>query len=277
MAAGSNLYIIGTNLFDNATLVATSEATGYDKENMQLDTKSSVWRSTNLSEQTITATWGTTQTLSAIAFAFSNLHTDSTVQLKLYTNSGDPSPVLDTGVLTVDYSYSAPYGLNTIGLDSFAYGGGTYFSSLFAETDCKEIKVIINSGGNPDGYMEISRIIAGLAYTPEYGASYGIEEKTNDSAIHIRPDSGNLASKNGVISKGFNLTLGALNQVDRHGLTAIARGRGLSVPVFASLYENSENRQERQAHMIYGVFNQLPGLSLFMKDKSSTNFNITEI
>jgi hypothetical protein len=86
-----------------------------------------------------------------------------------------------------------------------------------------------------------------------------------------------LASKNGVISKGFNLTLGALNQVDRHGLTAIARGRGLSVPVFASLYENSENRQERQAHMIYGVFNQLPGLSLFMKDKSSTNFNITEI
>ena len=274
---GSNLYIIGNNLFDNATLTATSTASGFDKDNMKLDRKSSVWRSTDLSEQTITATWASGQTISAVAFAFSNLHIDSTVQIKLYTNSGDASAVYDSGELNIDYAYDAPVGFSTIGLNAFAFGGGTYFSHLFNEVECEKMELIVNSSGNPDDYIEISRIIAGFAFTPEYGARYGAEINHDDSTSILRTDAGDLVSNRGTLSKRINLTLGVLNAVDKQAMSTITRGRGAGKPVFASVYENSQNREERQAFMIYGVFNQLPGLNIFQKNRYSSTFSISEI
>ena len=55
---GSNLYIIPENFINSvATLAATSTAAGFDVNNIKLDAKSKIHRSTGTSSQTITATW----------------------------------------------------------------------------------------------------------------------------------------------------------------------------------------------------------------------------
>lgn len=274
---GSNIFFIGKNLLDDATLTATSTASGFDVDNMKIDKRSSIWRSTDLSEQTITVTWAAGQQLSGIGLAFTNLIDGSTVQIKLYTNSGDPSPVYDSGVKNIEFNYDPPTGFSSIGLDSFAFGGGNYFATLLDTTTAEEMEVIVNSSGNPDGYMEISRIITGFAFTPAYGAEYGASIDHDDSTVLFRTDSGDSLSHRGTINKRMSLNLGVLRPVDRQALMNIIRSRGVANPIFASIYENSDNAEEKQSYMIYGRFDALPSTRIYSKDFHDANITITEI
>jgi hypothetical protein len=172
--AGSNIYFIADNrLYDAATLSATSTAAGFDVDNLQVDQKTKVWRSTGLSTQTITITWTDPENISAVGIAFSNLTRGASVCTKLYTNVADGTPVFDTNEESVDYAYGPPKGFNTIGLIAFSFGGGTYFSSLFETQRVKKMEILVDNPSNPDGYIEISKIVTGKAFTPTIGARYG--------------------------------------------------------------------------------------------------------
>ena len=221
---GSNLYIIPENFINSAaTLDATSTAAGFDVNNIKLDAKSKIHRSTGTSSQTITATWTDTKFFSAVAMAFTNLVEGSTVQIKLYTNTGDPSPVYDTGSINVDFAYDPPTGFSSIGLNSFAFGGGNYFSKLFATVPAKKLEIITNSAGNPDGYIEVSRIICGTAYTPEIGAAYGAQISHIDNTSTAVTDSGDTLVNRGIVKKTLTFSLDVLGPVSKHGLANVIK------------------------------------------------------
>jgi len=273
----SNIYFIGENHTDSASLTATTTASGFDVDYLQQDIKSRVWRSTATTSQTITATWGTAVDISAVALAFTNLSAGSTVQIKLYTNSGDGSPVYDSGTLSVDFAYDPPTGFTTIGLAAFAYGSGTYFSSLFALQTVEKMEVIIVSSGNTDGYIEVSRLICGEAYTPQVGASYGAQISYEDSSQKILTDSGDVFIHRGTVKKSLSFNLGFMSPVDKYGISNLIKNRGASGPVFVSMYENSTNPEERQSFMAYGTFDQIPATAISNLNIYNANVSIMEV
>lgn len=274
----SNIYFLAENLTDDVdTSSATSTASGFSLSNVQLDTKSKVWRSTATTAQVLEFTWADTQTISAVALAFTNLSAGSTVQIEIFTNVGDPSPVYDSGALSVDFAYDPPTGFTTIGLASFAFGGGTYFSHLFSTQTGKEINITITSSGNPDGYIEVSRVICGLAYTPEIGASYGAQVGYEDSSTKAITDSGDTVVHRGSVKKSMTFNLQTLDVVDKYGLSNVNKNRAASSPVFVSMYENSQNPEERQSFMIYGLFDQVPATAITRHNIYNAGISITEV
>jgi hypothetical protein len=276
--AASNIYFVVDNRLDDAdTLAATSTAAGFDVDNLKLEQKLKVWRSVDLSVQTITLTWTEPENISAVGIAFSNLTRGASVRNKLYTNVADSSPVFDTGNQSVDYSYGPPKGFFTIGLSSFAFGGGTYFSSLFDTAQAKKLEIIISNATNPDGYIEISRIVVGKAFTPAVGASYGAAVAHDDASSSLRTDAGELVSSRGAMNKKLPFTLGMMLPNDRREFFEMLRRNGKTSPVFLSLYENAVNPEERQSHIIYGVIDELPSVPIQNFNIYNSTIQITEI
>ena len=274
----SNIYFLAENLIDSAdTSSATSTASGFSLSNVQLDTKSKVWRSTGTTAQVLDFEWTETQTISAVALAFTNLSVGSTVQIEIFTNAGDPSPVYDSGQLDITFAYDPPTGFDSIGLASFAFGGGTYFSHLFETQTGKEINITVTSPGNPDGYIEVSRVVCGLAYTPEIGASFGAQVGYQDSSTIATTDSGDTVVHRGSVKKSLSFNLETLNPVDKYGLSNVIKNRASSSPVFVSMFENSENPEERQSFMIYGLFDQSPATAISRHNIYNAGVSIKEI
>lgn len=275
--AGSNIFFIGKNAIDTASLTASTTASGFDVDNLKINRKSKIHRSTGTS-LTLTGTWSTAQTMSGLGLAFTNLDGGSTVQIEVYAETADPSPIYDSGAVSVDFSYDAPEGFSTIGLTSFSFGGGTYFAHLFDdEYSGKKLVLTISSSTNPDGYIEISRVICGFAFTPTVGASYGAQVGHDDQSTMSLTDSGDVITNRGTIAKSLSLTLSVLEPVDRQALVNMIRTRGLTNPIFASIYNNSTNFEERQGHMIYGMFNGLPTTSMYNLDLHNSSITINEI
>lgn len=274
---GSNLYIIPENLIDSATLAASSTESGYDLENVKLDRKLLTWRSTDANLQTITITWADTQLLSAVGIAFSNLVKDSVVQVKFYTLPGDSSPAYDSGQLTIDFAYSPPAGFDTLNSSTFAYGGGSYFSHLFASTQGRKLEIELTNSLSADTFIEVSRLIAGSAYTPECGAEYGANVSYDDNTKVRISGAGESVSKRGSSHKIISFSMGALEPLSRRGFAEVLKNRGASSPVFLSAYENSPEPEERNSFIVYGRINAGVGLALTDFNNHSTTLNITEI
>lgn len=277
--SGANLFIITRNVFDDATLSATSTAATFDVDNMKLDDKFQVWRSTDLTTQTIEADWGdgNSQTLSAVGVAFSNLSASASIRAKLYTDTLDVSPVLDTGWVTIDYAQIPPKGFSTIGLVSFGYGGGTYASLLFDNTAAEKLEILFDDGSNGDGYIEVSRIVAGLGFTPTLGATHGVDITRDDNTTAFRMDAGNSVVNRGTTPKVLNFALDRLEADDRKTMLEIINYVGESEPVFMSLYENSSSAAEKQSLTIYGRFTQTPNARLYDFNATSSQVQAVEI
>ena len=92
-----NLKIVSNNLGNSASLTASSEAGILVVENLQLDSKAKVWRSTSTTAA-ITAIL-TSVAVSCVSLPICNFTSTATMRVRVYTLSGDGSPALDTGNL----------------------------------------------------------------------------------------------------------------------------------------------------------------------------------
>lgn len=275
---GADMYFIFDNLLDDvSSLTGSNTETDFDIDNVLNDEKTSMYRSTSAATQTITAIWTAAQDISAVALAFTNLVRNAEVTIKLYTNAADPSPVYNTGAKVVEYAYPPPRGFSTIGLVALAYGGGTYTSCLFPTQSIKKMEIEIDDSANPDGYIEVGKVITGKAFTPNYGAAYGISMPVQDNSQSSRTDAGNLVTTRGTIVKTVRFDVNLLNIESRRELMEMIRHNGRSGPLFASIHETSINPEERQSYMIYGTLDQLPAPQLVDFEKYSNNMLIMEV
>lgn len=252
----SALRIIYKNLFDDydtLTQIAGSAAGGFPLTNLLDDTKSKTWRSTDLANPKIKITWAASQTLSAVALPFCNLIAGSTFQITLYDATSGGTLLLDTGAVDVDYSYDAPIGFTSIGSASYAYGGGANVASFFAQTaGVRRMEIEFTSAGNPDGYIELDRIVAGAYWEPEKGASYGAGIAFVDSTSGARTSAGGLVTDRGTIHREMSFSLGAMKLVDRSALNNLFRSIGKSQPLFISLTPGESNEEGELYGQIYG-------------------------
>jgi len=274
----TNLRIVSTNLATNATLAASTEAGALVIENMLLESKTQVWRSTGTTES-ITATF-TSAPVSCVALPINNFTATATLRVRVYTLSGDGSPVLDTGnvlccqYVTMDKIDFADGPLNA---NAFSFGGGTYASLYFAQANAEKVVIDIIDSANSNGYVEASNIIIGKYWSPERNADYGVALMFNDTSKHTRNGSGDLMTDRGAIYKSLAFNLGQMQTADRTELIQILIRNGMSVPLFISIFPESTDDQENQLYQLYGKLTKLGAIGRYKFGLDKFSVNIEEI
>lgn len=274
--------ILYRNLFDNydtLTMTTGAAASGFALTNLLDDKKATTFRSTNLTSPKIKVTWAANQTLSGVAMAFTNLISGSTFQVTMYNATSGGTLLYDSGAVAVSYNYEIPLGFTSIGSASFAYGGGAH-ASVFTDSavsTVRRMEIEFTSSGNPDGYIEISRIIAGLALDPGSYPSEGVILSFDDSTTAERTASGNLITDRGTISRAMDLSLQYLNATNKAALLSMVRSVGRSQPVFISLLSDTAVAEEQLSTQIYGKFDQNLALDIQALQRYNTSLRIIEI
>lgn len=278
----SNLKIIYRNIFDNYDTLAMGSgniASGFPLTNLVNDSKAKTWRSTNLSSQVIKATWTTPKSLSGVALAFTNLISGSTFSIRLYNDTVLGQILYDSSTIPVTFNYDPPIGFATINSSSFAYGGGCNVS-VFTDTlisGIRRMEIELSSPGNPDGFIEISRIIAGIAWEPNDNADYGATTGFIDTTSGVRLSSGDLLTNRGTISRVMEFSLKAMDSEDKSALNNLFRSVGKSQPLFISLIPARQQKEEQLSQQIYGKLDQDISIGFPFFQRYDSTVRITEI
>lgn len=274
--SNSGLVMLYDNQLKSSTLTATSTASGFDVNNLMNNDKTSIWRSSNLSDQIITSTFAATKSVSGVGIAFSNLHEGSSYRVRVYSTSGSSTPIYDSGFIAVNYAPVPPVGFDTIGYLSFSYGGGNSFLHTFTEQQVQKVDVTFRSAGNPDGAIEASTIIAGQITQLIRGASYGATPSYNDDTDRVKIDGGSTIVDIKPTRKEMSFSIENMPQVDMKKLAALYRRVGARLPVFCSLLSNDLDEEEKEHFQIYGYLDQ-DGLSRISYSIDSTSIKVTSI
>lgn len=271
------IKIINNDYAPTATLAATSEAVGYDIDNIVVMRKSSTWRSTSLSTQTITLTWGTGVPVSAIALPFNNLIAGSTYQFKLYTNSADGSPVFSTAVTVVQFAYNIPANESSINSTSFQRGGGNYVSGFFTEETVEKVEIVLTSAGNPDGFIEVGNVVVGSSVEVDGGADFGSSVSMVGTGESERHESTQLNFRKGAQYKALRINRELLGAVSRQTLDTVLKSFGHGFPLFISVMDEDGSNEERVSYQIYGLVSNDNGFNMVLYNQVSTTIEISEI
>lgn len=260
-----------------ATLTATSTAAGHAVDALRSDSKAETWRSTAVTSQTLTATWASGRVIDAVGIAFANFLTGSTVRVRLFTNTVDSIPVVDSGVQTIGFVYAPPAGFAANNLASFAYGGGNHYFLQVAQASVRKVEVILTKPAGVDGFIEVARLVAGRVFASELSASYGAGVGAEDASQVSQTDAGGTIVDRRPVSRVASFDLSALTHNERAGLQEIIRRNGRHTPVFVSAYQPAAIASLRADMMIYGYFDNLDMMRLNLPLYSGYGLRIREI
>lgn len=250
-----NLRIIHDNVADRATsLTASVTAGSLTAANMLTETKSDVHRSTTTSV-TYTLTWANGETVAAVALPATNLTASATIQVRLYSDTAATNLIADSGAV-----YACP-GLNLglwdwtmpLNANAFAFGGVSKTAVWLADHYfAKACKIDLVDTGNPAGYIDCARIVAGGYWEPAHNASYGLEANIVDESTTTRNDAGSPVADRGPQYDTLSFSLQFMPEVDRARLMMIMRQCGVARNIFVSIFPKDASPIAEQDHMIYG-------------------------
>lgn len=308
--AQNNLRIIYNNLVDmvGATITASTTAAGglTPASNMQIDSKSKVWRSGTTKTVAFVVTFPATGStvdyiVGGFILPFCNLSPTATIKVRGYSaaSSGTSPVIVGTTTPTITpgsnpkfdtgWIVAAPYqvfglwnwGTVPIGANTYSYGGGTYgrvWIPLANQFAVKWLSVEISDTNNTSTYIEASRMVAGPYWSPKYNTSYGLSSAVRDLSTHNRTEAGDLSTVRGVRFNTLNFDMKYMDANDRSRFLEIVRGNGLPRPLFISLFpDNTEDFDKEQQHQVYGKLSQLSPVQHPILDMYSTQIEIEEI
>ena len=266
-----NLRIIHDNAADRAVLTAGSQAGALGPANLQLDRKSAVLRATGL-QQTITATWPAQECIACVALIFTNMTSGARMRVRGYGQPGDAAPVIDTGWMMPcpeapleSYPFGElPLGWNAYkwgGTNTWARGGGSDAVAWFAPVFVRRLVIDVYCPDLPEGYIELSRLVAGNYWSPENNAEYGASLQMQDTTEVYRTAAGTAKTAVGVSSEKLSINLGHLASDDRARLMRILRECGPVRPLLFSLFPENPDSLLDQDHMLYGRVANLDAVS----------------
>lgn len=271
--AANNLRIIYRNLADSATITASATPLGVTSlANLKKDSKSLVCRTTGTSV-TYTVTLATISIIGGVVIPFCNLTPTATIRVTLntgYTLLVNACPYQPLGMWD--------WGALPLGVNGYSYGGGTYARIWFPQQSCSSLTITITDTANTAGYIECSRLVVGAYWSPRFNTSFGLSSSTKDLSGHERSESGDLVTNRGIKYNSISFDLKWLDPSDRHQLTSILKGGGLSTALLVSLFpNNSEDWAKEQNFQIYGKLPQLADISHPIFGIYSSQIEIEEI
>ena len=266
-----NLRIIHDNAADRAVLTAASQAGTLGPANLQRDAKGAVLRATDVG-QTIIATWPTQEVISCVALIFTNMNSSARMRVRGYGQPGDAAPVIDTGVMMP--CPEAPLGISAFGflplgwnaykwggVKTWGRGGGSDGVAWFEPVSVRQMVIDVSSIDNPDGYLEISRLVAGNYWSPEHNAEYGASLQLQDTSEAYRTAAGTAKTAVGTTSDKLSISLAHLAAPDRARLMRILRESSTVRPLLFSLFPENPDSLLEQDHMLYGRVANLDAVS----------------
>lgn len=267
----TNLRIIHDNAADRAALTASSQAGTMGPANLQLDRKSAVLRALGTA-QSITATWPTQECVACVALILTNATSSARMRVRGYGQPGDTVPAVDTGWMMPcseaplgSYPFGElPLGWNAYawgGTNTWARGGGSDAVAWFAPVFVRQLVVDVYCPDLPAGYIEISRLVAGNYWSPEYNAEYGASLQLQDTSEVYRTAAGTAKTAVGTTSDKLAINLAHLAAPDRARLMRILRESSTVRPLLFSLFPENPDPVLEQDHMIYGRVTNLDAVS----------------
>lgn len=275
-----NLRIVYDNAANRtSSIVASSTAGTLSTSNLLSDRKSEVWRSTSTSA-TLTVTFTVKENVACVALPFCNLTSTATIRVRAYTNSGDASPVVDSGIVfaapsslggTLDWG-NLPFGVN-----AFSYGGYTYADVWFTNVVVQKLVIDLVDTSNTSGYIECSKLVAGAYWSPVVNAPTGAKMSVEETSKHDRSDAGDLMTDRGIMYKSLSFDLVYMPAADRDYMWRILRGNGMSKSVYISVMPDSSDVSEEQIFQIYGRLSKNSSLVYQLVNQFSTSLQIDEV
>jgi hypothetical protein len=270
----ANLRVVYDNAADRSTPSASTTAGALAATNLLTDIKSEVWRSTATSA-TLTLTWAAAESVAMVAIPYCNLTATATMRVRCYTNTGDATPVLDTGTFTADSI--APFDGWGTGANMYAFGGGSSCVTWFNSVSVKKVVIDLTDTSNTAGYIEAGRLIVGgyweLTYNPDYGVTAGM----NDLSTHERTDSGDLRTDRGAMYKTLSFDLNYMPAADRNILWRIARTNGMYKPLYVNLIPSDTDQYEEKIYQIYGKLSKGAAIKFQFMNQFATSLEIEEV
>jgi len=281
-----NLRILHDNAADRALLTASSQAGALGPANLQRDSKSAVLRATG-TVQTITATWPTQEAIACVALIFTNLTSSARMRVRGYATP-DGELVLDTGSIfpcPAAVHGSFPWGVLPLGWNAYksggantwARGGGADGVTWFAPVRVRQLVIDVSAPQSPDGYLEISRLVAGDYWSPECNAEYGAQLQMQDSSEDYRTAAGDLKTAMGTSSDKLSIQLAHLTPLDRARFMRILRESGKGRAMLFSLFPENPDPLLEQDHMLYGKASNLDAVAMPYYDTYSAPLQIEGI
>jgi hypothetical protein len=257
-----NLAMIIDNAVARATLSASPIAPGMSEAAMLNDTKSHVCRAVG-TEMEIVLTWDTAERIGGAHFPWCNGSPLTTIQVLGYADKDGAAKVLDTGVQVAcparERTLRAPW-TPVSAASAYAYGGGAHAFAWFDNTSVKRLVIRIKDPGSRQGYLEVSRVFVGEAFTPDENASYDPGLTPVSTSTQFRTDAGDRRVVRGTKSSKLEIELGHMTERDRSFFWDMLVANGLEVPVIIDLYPGDASAERARDHRMYGVLVQLPAM-----------------
>lgn len=279
----ANLRIVYDNAADRAsTLVASTTAGALAAANLQMNSKSTVWRSTGTTAS-LSLTWAgaNPEKVACVVLPFSSLSPTATMRVRLYSDTGGSTLLIDSG--THLCCGSAPHGLADpaflpSGANGYSYGGGVYACAWVAPTESVRKAVIdIVDTDNPLGYIEAARLVVGDYWSPTINASAGVTLTMVDTSAHARTDAGDLLTANGTRHKKLTFDLPAMAAADRSQIISIMRVNGMPRPIYCSIFPENGDLDLEQDFQVFGKLMQMPGIGTPIFSRYATALDVEEV
>ena len=259
-------------VFDNAadrvtSIVATSEAGDLVAENLLVDERESIWRSTSSSvAQTFLLSWDESENVSAVCFAWTNFSSLVSVQIKGYAQPGDypeGSPSTASFDETFTPGDAAALGEFQWGYDPLA-PSGSQLAHVESQAQCwlsstysvRKLEIIITDTLNDDAYLEVSRLVVGDYISPTENASQsGFTLRWAERSRPRRSESNNLRVEPLGRYRRAQLPLDRLDTDSRNeilGMVAQGLGRG----VWVSSMPEDTNASNKELYGFWGALVQ---------------------
>lgn len=267
----TNLRIIYDNAGDRAALTASSQAGALGPANLKRDAKSSILRAEGTGVAII-ATWPTEEAIACVALIHTNMTSSARMRVRGFAVPNTPTPILDTGWVFPcpaaphgRYPWGVlPLGWNAYkwgGANTWARGGGADAVTWFAPVRVRQLVIEVSAPQSPEGYLEISRLVAGNYWSPEYNAEYGAQLMLQDSSEDYRTAAGDLKTQIRPTSDKLSINLAHLTPTDRARFMRILRENGKGKAMLFSLFPENPDPLLEQDHMLYGKASNIDAVS----------------
>lgn len=267
--------IIADNALTRAQITASSAAGLLVASNLQTSIKSDVWRATGTAA-TLTATWSTLETISAVAF-LGNFSPTTTVRVRGYTDATGTVPAFDTGIVLACPAPAIQLRGWTVAqaASAYAYGGGAWARIYLASWSVQRLVIDLVDTANVQGQIEAALGVMGAYWSPARTIS-NAPWTLVDTSTHYRTDAGDLITDAGTVHKRIPIDLGRFLAPDRAVLARMLRN-SRAHPIFVSVFPGAVDLELERDYTIYGKRSQDSEIAIQYAIAYSTTVELEEI
>lgn len=273
--------IISANISDLATLSSSDFAATLPVTNLQVEGRGRVARTTNATgNKVINGNFAAVSITSACVLYNHNLTSQATIRLQLWdADNQTGNLVYDTGTFVAlpplgwgDFQWGlVPWGANV-----FTGWGRSFTDIWFPAVGAKSFRITLADAINPDGYLQVKRLLIGPYFEPAVNMEYGMNLSWQDNSDQVRTQGGSLRTDNRVLYRKLTGKLPAILSAERATWMNILRTIGKRSETFFSIYPEVGGALERD-HAVLGKFTDMPDLLTDTPSSYSSTITFEEV